>query len=68
MMEIDNMGWAPEWSEEKWGRFRSYPHASPYQVSNGVRRGTITRSISPSNSARTWVRSASYPNEIRLSK
>lgn len=30
-----------------------YSHASPYQVIAGVRRGTITRSISPSNSART---------------
>ena len=37
-------------------------------VTGDTRRGTVIRSIWPSNSARTCVRLASYPNEIRRSK
>lgn len=40
----------------------------PQYVTGVGRRGTVMRRSSPSNSARTCARSASYPNDIRRSK
>ncbi len=44
-----------------------HSHAGRY-VMGTILLGTITCRCSPSNSARTWARSASYPKEIRCSK